>query len=209
MCIQIKIIKICSLFILSMNNYSRNSSLPKKSNVFKCFRDSQAAEQAVFIALLSRHYSIEIKHPIKRSTVTNQVLNVSLIHFEHEIFNVSEFVDVRCSLLKTIDLATGFSEKSAQQRLSKNRIVEQQHFLIDILRELGYFCSGYICQGKLMTRPVEIVTTVARDNDILLQSKEIIENGTKIAKFIDQKLSTNEVLYIEKGSFEMKCLLSL
>ena len=180
--------------------------MKKYENSFPDTRNHQVEQQGILIGILSTRYSITIAQPKKKSVVAKPFLKILKIQNNSEIYEVDNFVLNKVKETFNNDIANGVSSKTATRRFEVNKITEQLHFLIDLVKRNGY--NPYsIDIGKKRVR--EDLTELQCDQ-IVWNEHDIKIIGSKINEVIvHERLVESKLNYctIEKGDLEIMSIL--
>ena len=185
-----------------MTTHRHKDTLDKSD--FKLFRNYVIEQQAIFIVLLNKLADIKISRPIKKSTLTQQRIKVEQISFGKEIIPLSNFVDMRCSDRLQLDIDNGVSKKTAKRRQTFNKIMENHHFLCDLLFECGFIFESQFSSGKNNTPKIEIIDKIFANGKLIFTKEKIAEKGSEINTFLVQKLKDDDVLVLKRNNWELQ-----
>ncbi|ELP93054.1 hypothetical protein EIN_052690 [Entamoeba invadens IP1] len=173
------------------------SMMPIDKNQFSKTRNYLAYQQAVFIALINKQFRVIIQRPVKKAIVTHQFLNIRLLQKEKDIIEVDTFVQGRCQQRRNHDITSGVSMSAAKQRVGKNKIIELNLLLLDILNMFGYTFSTEMSEGKNGAMRNEMCKTVFYNGNYLFGKEEISVVGAKINKYLCEALGNRNEITVD------------
>ncbi|ELP92644.1 hypothetical protein EIN_369660 [Entamoeba invadens IP1] len=164
---------------------------------FQETRNYQVYEQAVFVGLINRHFSISFISPRKKSIVAKQFLTVKAFWARNDVIEFNRFIQRRVKEIREYAIRHGTPEKTAIRRGENNKIVESLHFMLDFLRELGYKSETTTIGGKNGNARTEMIDSISFDNK-RHDKKEIERMGILINDYIYKQFGLNNEIVINR-----------
>ncbi|ELP94461.1 hypothetical protein EIN_047540 [Entamoeba invadens IP1] len=162
--------------------FTKKSDSQRLCEKYMEIRNYLSCEQAFFLVLLNKKYDFVICKPTKRSLVTGQLVKLKMLHSENETLDVINFIEERCKESMNQDIQRGISETTACRRYTNNKIAENHHLLIDLLRLNGYVFNTSFSSGKHNSTKLETVVNIFFDK-IVYSQKEIKTVGKAINQY--------------------------
>ncbi|EMS12356.1 hypothetical protein KM1_080610 [Entamoeba histolytica HM-3:IMSS] len=178
-----------------------------RMSTFKTHRDYQVCVQCTLIALLNEQYSFLIQRPVKKGNLSLQLINIRRIELNKDWIDVEAFVNKRCQDRITFDISIGIPSETAKQRVSKNKIFEQIHLLIDLSFVMGYSFRSSFTNGNNHSMIYETVVEIYHNNILILSTQEIESVGNKINALIYGRLSKQHSITLEQKDTQIISLL--
>ena len=182
----------------------------KNNEAFLKLRNTQCIQQSILILILNQYFNITLQIPSKRSVVAMQFLRIEKIQRENDVIEVEKYVEIRCREKYEKDIQNGISEKTAKRRYETNRITEQLHLMIDIMRELGCEMESKLIGGKKGTTKIENIQKIKlnymnQQIDINKNEFEII--GNYVNEMMMEKIFNRKEKEITMNDIEIQIIL--
>ena len=175
-----------------MDIYNQINPRAKRIESEHALKNEISYQQAFLIMLLSEYFTITIKRQSKKCTITCPTPIIDTLTLEGVSIEVKELTQKQCELIAGSESLTN---KTNQRRFSKNKQYFMQNFLIDSLREFGYYFHSKYSKPTSKTIRLERIKNVYINN-ILIYSQEDIKS---IGKTVNEHLITmlqNESWYV-------------
>ncbi|ELP89679.1 hypothetical protein EIN_452790 [Entamoeba invadens IP1] len=172
---------------------------PQRQMRFIEVRNNQVYESMVLLFLINNHYNISLRFPNKRATVFEQFMTIEKMWNDNEDIDVGRHIRERCIQRVSLDIANGVSGKTAERRKNTNVFIETLQFLVDLVRELGFFVQTEECGGKRGTLKEEYITAIYWQNQIVFDRKLIEKLGKEIVQFIGENDGKKKLIVLPKN----------
>lgn len=176
-------------------------------SIFKTHRDYHVCVQCTLIALLNRQYSFSIERPVKKGNISLQLIKIRRIECNKDWIDVEAFITKRCQERMKYDISLGVPNDTAKQRISKNKLFEQIHLLIDLTFLMGYTFNSSFTNGANNSMVCETILDIYENKELLFNSKDIEFLGNKINQLIYGRLNEQHSVFIDKSDKEISELL--
>ncbi|KAL7712681.1 TATA-binding protein-associated phosphoprotein [Entamoeba marina] len=159
-----------------------------------------AYQQAVLLALLNKYCSFYNKKPTKQTHVSVVMPKVVTLHIEEEDLFIGHITDSICKTMYNNEINNGINESTAMRRYEKNRKVFIQNLIFDIALEFGYLFGSTLSRKSGRTLRLERIDSVYYEGKLLLNKKEIIQQGAEINGFLCQFFGSSDTFKVEKNN---------
>ncbi|ELP89182.1 hypothetical protein EIN_485740 [Entamoeba invadens IP1] len=183
---------ICQTPTVQESTYLRKRDLSRFS--FRNSRNIASATQSILVALLNIKFKIVLKSPLKKAKVTQQLLRIESIEKDNTSLFIEDFVQTRCINRLTFDKEMGVSSKTAGRRAEYNKLTENIHLLMDVLREDGFFFETETTKGKRGTLKMETIKKIYWNGRLFLDKDDIWERGSRINQYINSVFEYQDIL---------------
>ncbi|ELP86294.1 hypothetical protein EIN_115080 [Entamoeba invadens IP1] len=154
----------------------------KKQTAFIQVRNTVVHQQVVLLSLLNSQFSFLLRLPNKKSLVYDQNFSIDSITDAYgNSFDFNSFVQIRVEQRLSIERGDGIPEKTLSRRRQNYIIAERTKFLVDLLREAGYFISTVETGGKKNMLKTEIVTQIFYNGVLMFDKDAIRECGRVVS----------------------------
>ena len=134
-----------------------NNSRAKRIESEHALKNEISNQQAFLIVLLNQFFSITLKKQSKKCTITIPTPKIDKIRNANDLIEVKQLSEKQCELICGKDLLTN---KTIQRRFTKNKQYFIQNFLIDTLREFGYYFHSKYSKKTSKTIRLERIQNV-------------------------------------------------
>ncbi|BFU26543.1 hypothetical protein EHI8A_124570 [Entamoeba histolytica HM-1:IMSS-B] len=181
----------------------RKNSLVREHGV----KDDMVFQQAVLIGLANKFCGFTIENPSKMSQITATLPNISKIHTQDDLIDVSTLAEKQANDLLNKSKHFLVKEKSLQRRIKKNIIYFTQNLLIDFCSEHGFFFNSIYSKKNPKTFQVERVQQIFYKNNFLMKKDEIQSVGTCINNYL-LNISHGKTFFLRQNDVEVQNLLA-
>ncbi|EDR29294.1 hypothetical protein EDI_213690 [Entamoeba dispar SAW760] len=185
---------------------SRATKVQKKSDSERLcekyfeIRNYLMCQQGVLLLLLNQHFDITITRPTKKSLVTGQVIKVKTLRDKFAEVDVVDFVEERCKEKMRVDMANGINEISACRRYTNNKIAENHHLLLDMLRMYGITFNTTFSSGKHNSTKLETISEIFINSKVLFTKNQIKAIGKEINNYFFNLVDKEKEVVLEKNN---------
>ena len=157
-------------------------------------------QQAVLIALINNYYDITIKKPTRDSLVTNSIPKITAISNGNEQVDIRKISENLVSTRISNNDMKNLQKKTIQRRNRKNILTYINNYLIDLLREEGYFFNSKYSKKSEKTYQLERINEIFYENELLFNLNDIFEKGQKINNYLIEICKQYDYFVIPKGN---------
>ena len=160
----------------------------KEENKFAKYRNVMAYQQGVLFCLLNEFFEITIEKPIKKSKVAHQSFSIKTLERNDDLIDIRDFIEQRCLNRCDNDIHSGVKTTIAKQRVSKNKLIELNLLLIDLLGLFGYHFERYTSEGKNGSMKNETLKLIFLNGKFVCNEKKIVDVGKKINEYCCEQM---------------------
>ncbi|ELP93477.1 hypothetical protein EIN_059720 [Entamoeba invadens IP1] len=174
------------------------TTLLLKPTHFVEVRNSLVYQQMVLLSIINTKYSLTLHLPNKKAVVYEQLVAINNLSNKSESVDVEEVIKQRCHYRLSSEKTNGVSEKTLHRRRQNYSIIERMNFLVDTVREMGYFVECEQNGGKRGILKGEVVKKIYCEGRLLFDEADIEEFGKKICEYVSSLSLTYGSLKIEE-----------
>ncbi|ELP94888.1 hypothetical protein EIN_249220 [Entamoeba invadens IP1] len=187
--------------------FTKNTSLPFKTQCSREKRNKEALQQAVLLGLLTQLHTIDVERPLKKSNVTEQIPKIISIDFGNEIFEYDGFVRDRFKSYMETDYKTEQERIKGLRLFNRNIQVFSNNYLMDLCTENGFFFNSHLSKVSKNAQRIEYFENIFYKGKLVMSVFDIAEKGSMLCKYFSDVVKIHKHTMIEVGDKNIQRIL--
>ncbi|EKE40568.1 hypothetical protein ENUP19_0252G0096 [Entamoeba nuttalli] len=167
-------------------------------------KNEMCFQAAVSLALLHPFCGFTIRRPIKASTATNSMSLVTHIHYRSDTIDLLQLSSTCCNLLYSKTEENSLKSIAIRRRMNKSVIFFILNYLLDLLREFGFFFDSIYAKKTCKTLQQERVIRIYFNNKLLFSKDEIQRYGKVINDYLFHLADKQTSAYVDKNDLKFE-----